>query len=169
MYKGSETDLNRLGSLSGEAHEFGIPGDAIRADAVGLEPALHVHLARLVKCQAALLHDLEHLGLGRIIESRAGVSILDVAAQVKRATRQAGLNIACETVGQPRVDVACAWEVRDVRDPARAGEEERRGDDDEEDGDGVENVTHGVGLSRVADKRSGRRCFASRGRKRRGL
>lgn len=131
---------------SRKAHKLGIPRPPIRPDAVGLEPPLHVHLARPVKVHPPLLHNLENLRLTRVVQARAAVPGLDVAAQVKRAAREAGLHVAGEARRQPRVQVVGAGEVdvevRDERQPVGAGEEEGRGGEDEEEGDAKEEI-HG--------------------------
>ncbi|KAL3963671.1 hypothetical protein ACCO45_000675 [Purpureocillium lilacinum] len=130
---------------SGEADKLGIPRAPIRADAVLLEAALHVSLARLVKCHAPLLHDLEDLGLARVVQAGTTVARLHIADQVKVAAGEAGLDVAGEAAGQPRVYVSCAGQADfgDVMAPVRAGEEESRRRDDEEQRETKEDVRHG--------------------------
>src|SRR5690554_6873108 len=92
----------------GEADEFRIPRPSVGADAVRLEPALHVGLPRVVELEAPLLHDLEDGRLALVIEAGAAVARLDIRRQVKGAAREARLDVAVEAVGEARVDVVAA-------------------------------------------------------------
>lgn len=66
-----------------EADELGISGNAIGTDSVGLEALFHVGLTGPIKRQAAFLHNLENLSLCGGVQSRARVTVLNVAGEVK--------------------------------------------------------------------------------------
>ena len=140
----SERGIPRRDCL-GEADEFGISGQPIRADAVGLEPVLHIGLPGLIECHASLLHDFENLGLALIVKARPTIARLDIASEVKGAAGQSSVDVFGEAGGQPRIQIICARDV-DVGyevSPIVTREEESGGGNEEEKSDGEEHETHG--------------------------
>lgn len=96
---------------SRKANEFRISRPAIGPDTVRFEPVLHVRFPGVIELEAALLHDLENLGLTLVVKASACVTRLDIAAEVKGVTREACFDIAMEAVGQSCIDVIAAGEV----------------------------------------------------------
>ena len=123
---GQRPVINVVFELSGKAHEFRISWSSIGANAIGLEPIIHVGLSGLVKGHPPLLHDFENLLLGSIIKSSPAVAF-QIASQVKGTAGETGLNVAREAAGQSRVYIVCARQSNfgDMGTPIGSSEEER--------------------------------------------
>jgi len=98
---------------SREANELWIARTAIRGNALPPKALLHDDTARLIKANAALLHDAQHLLLADGVQAGALVAARDVVRHVEVRAVQARLSVVPERRRHRRVPVEVeGWHPR---------------------------------------------------------